>query len=108
MLLPSLPFRRACSRPLLTAAALVAIALAYGGTVGCERHPAGHPAQGYGHGSARPGSKGGDKHGPDGKRLHYSDSQGTDIPNPHHHGHGGHGHGHGHGDKHHGAEAKGH
>ncbi len=63
-------------------AAVFAAVLILGGTLGCERHPAGEPAEGYGHGSARPGSKGGGTHGPDGTNIHYSDSQGMDVPKP--------------------------
>ena len=64
---------------IVTTAAAV---LTLGGTLGCERHPAGEPAEGYGHGSARPGSKGGDTHGPDGTNIRFSDSQGMDVRAP--------------------------
>lgn len=69
------------SRPSLLFAAAVAV-LALSGIFGCERHPAGEPADGYGHGSARPGSKGGDVHRPDGTNIRFSDSQGTDVQAP--------------------------
>ena len=65
----------------LLAVATVAT-LAFGGTSGCEKHPAAEPAQGYGHGSAHPGSKGGETHGPDGTNVRFSDSQGMDIRAP--------------------------
>ena len=66
--------------PLIVAA--VAAVLTLGGTLGCERHSAGEPAEGYGHGSARPGSKGGNTHGPDGTNIRFSDSQGMDVRAP--------------------------
>ena len=65
---------------LAVASATLTLGFAAGG---CEKHPAGEPAEGYGHGSARPGSKGGDKHRPDGSNTRFSDSQGTDIRAPH-------------------------
>ena len=67
----------------LLAAAAAVTTLALGGTVGCEKHLAGEPAEGYGHGSAHPGSKGGNVHRPDGTNIRFSDSQGMDIRAPH-------------------------
>ena len=67
---------------LLAVAAAVAT-LALGGTAGCEKHPAGEPAEGYGHGSAHRGSKGGEAHVPDGSNVRFSDSQGMDVRAPH-------------------------
>ena len=48
----------------------------------CERHPAGEPALGYGHGSGKRASKETNMHGPDGKGARFSDSQGTDVASP--------------------------
>lgn len=77
-----LRFPRPLAPPGVVVLALVAgLSLAVGG---CEKHPAGEPAEGYGHGSARPGSKGGDKHQYDGRGVRFSDSQGTDIRASHH------------------------
>ncbi len=71
------------SRPPLLATVTVAAALVLGAAAGCEKHHAEEPAEGYGHGSAHPGSKGGDKHTPDGSNIRFSDSQGIDVRAPH-------------------------
>lgn len=48
-------------------------------TNACERQPAAEPAESYGHGSAKPGSRNYQSHSFDGKGKRYSDSEGTDI-----------------------------
>ena len=48
----------------------------------CERHPAGEPALGYGHGSGKRASKDTNMHQLDGKGARFSDSQGTDVASP--------------------------
>lgn len=77
-----MPIPRLLPRRILTLAAALTLDVGLG-PVACERHPADHPAEGYGHGSARTDSKAGDTHRPDGLGTRFSDSQGVGIESPH-------------------------